>query len=130
MAGVKIFKQYSGGAAMPVQPPTADIFWSNFNLLASLFENTGPFLTPARMEAAAPALGARGGGTTGYALRQFVAGSHSWTLDTRVIFFNKHRVSPYNSQKGYYVQIEGRRFGLGQFPTLKQPPAPPAEKRT
>ncbi|MBK5307286.1 MAG: hypothetical protein JJD92_11420 [Frankiaceae bacterium] len=130
MAGVKIFKQYGGGAALPVEPPTANIFWENFNLLASLIQNTGPFLTPARMAAAAPSLGARGGGATGYALRQFLKDSYGWTLDTRVIYYNKHKVSPYNTVSGKYVQIEGSRFGLGQFPILKQPPAPPAEGRT
>jgi hypothetical protein len=132
MAGMKIYKQESGGAALPgdVQPPTVDIFWDNFNLLASLIENTGPFLTPARMEAASPALGARGGGATGYGLRQFFKGSHSWTVDTRVIYFNKHKVSPFNNADGKYIQIEGRRFAEGQFPTLKEPPAPPAEGRT
>jgi hypothetical protein len=129
MAGVKIFKKYGGGAALPVQPPTADIFWGNFNLLASLIQNTGPFLTPARMQEAAPALGARGGGTTGHALRRFTKGSWSWTADTRVLFFNKHAKSPYNNQGGKYLSIEGRRFDTGQFPTLKQPPAPPAEGR-
>ena len=130
MAGVKIFKAYGGGAALPVQPPTADIFWDNFNLLASLIENTGPFLTPARMHAAAPAMGSRGGGTTGYSLRRFTQDSYSWTQDVRVIYFNKHKPSPYNTLNGKYVQIEGRRFELGQMPTLKQPPAPPAEGRT
>jgi hypothetical protein len=130
MAGVKIFKAYGGGAALPVQPPTADIFWDNFNLLASLIENTGPFLTPARMAAAAPAMGARGGAATGYALRRFTKGNYSWTQDTRVIYYNKHKPSPYNNANGKYIQIEGRRFEVGQFPTLKQPPAPPAEGRT
>ena len=131
MAGMKVYKMMTGGAALPgdLQPPTADIFWGNFNLLASLIENTGPFLTPARMEAAAPAMGGRGGGTTGYELRQFFKGSHSWTVDTRVIYFNKHVQSPFNKQAGKYIQIEGRRFTDGQFPTLKQPPAPPAEDR-
>jgi hypothetical protein len=130
MAGVKIFKAYGEGAALPVQPPTADIFWDNFNLLASLIENTGPFLTPARMAAAAPALGSRGGGTTGYSLRRFSKDNYSWTQDTRVIYFNKHKPSPYNNANGNYIQIEGRRFEVGQFPTLKQPPAPPAEGRS
>lgn len=129
MAGVKIFNMYSGGAALPVQPPTADIFWTNFNMLASLIENTGPFLTPARMQQAAPALGARGGGATGHALYRFSKGNWSWTQDSRVLYFNKHQVSPYNGKKGKYISIEGARFENGQYPTLKQPPAPPAEGR-
>jgi hypothetical protein len=129
MAGVKIFNMFSGGAALPVQPPTADIFWTNFNMLASLIQNTGPFLTPARMQQAAPALGARGGGATGHALYQFTKGRYSWTKDTRVLYFNKNQVSPYNGERGRYISIEGSRFQTGQFPTLKQPPAPPAEGR-
>jgi hypothetical protein len=132
MAGMKVYKMMTGGAALPgnVQPPTVDIFWGNFNLLGSLIENTGPFLTPARMQAAAPAMGGRGGGTSGYELRQFFKGSYSWTVDSRVIFFNKHKPSPFNKANGVYIQIEGRRFTDGQFPTLKQPPAPPAEGRS
>jgi hypothetical protein len=128
MAGVKIFKMFNQGA-IPVQPPTADIFWGNFNLLASLIENTGPFLTPGRMQAAAPAMGARGGGTTGYALRRFSKGNYGWTQDSRVIYFNKHVPSPFNNAAGKYIQVEGRRFDSGEFPTLQQVPAPPAEGR-
>ena len=77
------------------------------------------------MDAAAPSLGARGGGSSGYTLRQFLQGSHSWTIDTRVIYYNKNKQSPYNTLSGKYVQIEGRRFASGPFPTLKRPPAPP-----
>jgi hypothetical protein len=129
MAGPKIFKMFSGGAAMPVEAPTADIFWGNFNLLASLIENTGPFLTPARMQQAAPAMGSRGGGTTGHALRRFAAGDWSWTQDSRVLYWDKHKASPYNGKNGTYVSIEGPRFDLGQFPTVKEPPAPAPEDR-
>jgi hypothetical protein len=82
------------------------------------------------MQEAAPQLGARGGGTTGHALRQFTRGSYGWTKDTRVIYFNKKAKSPYNNAPGKYIPIEGRRFDLGQFPVLKQPPAPPAEGRS
>ncbi|GAC1439826.1 MAG: hypothetical protein NVS3B26_05560 [Mycobacteriales bacterium] len=129
MAGVKVFNMYSGGAGLPVQAPTADIFWGNFDLLASLIENTGPFLTPARMQAAAPQLGARGGGTTGHALRRFSAGDYGWTQDSRITYFNKHAVSPYNNQPGKYISVGANRFDLGQFPTQAQPSVPPAEAR-
>lgn len=130
MAGVKIFNKFSGGAKLPVGAPTADIFWGNFNLLASLIENTGPFLTPARMQQAAPQMGARGGGTTGFALRRFTPNNYGWTQDSRVVYFNKHAASPYNGKPGKYIQVEGRRFDSGQFPTLQAVPAPPAEGRT
>ena len=128
MAGVQIFKRYNKGQ-LPVEPPTADIFWGNFNLLASLIQNTGPFLTPARMQQAAPQMGMRGGGSTGRATRGFTQNNYSWTQDVRVAYFNKNAISPYNKAKGKYISIEGGRFNLGQFPTLAQPPAPPAEGR-
>jgi hypothetical protein len=129
MAGVKIFKQYSGGAGLPVEPPTADIFWGNFNLLGSLIQNTGPFLTPARMQEAAPQLGARGGGATGHALRRFSRGNYGWTQDSRILYFNKHAKSPYNGAVGKYVSVGSNRYDLGQFPTVAQPAVPAAEAR-
>jgi hypothetical protein len=131
-AGYKIYKLGSGNAALPpgVGAPILDILWVNYNLLASLISNNGPVLTPARMQAAAPNLGSRGGGTTGHGLRRFSPGNWCWTQDVRVAYFNKHKTSPYNGKPGTYVSIEGRRFDLGQFPTLKQPPAPPVSGRT
>jgi hypothetical protein len=81
------------------------------------------------MQAAAPNIGSRGGGTTGHGLRRFSKDRWCWTQDVRVAYFNKHKVSPYNGKPGTYVSIEGRRFDLGQFPTMAQPPAPPARDR-
>jgi hypothetical protein len=131
LAGYKVYRAGSNNAAVPqgIESPTLDVFWSNYNLLGSLISNTGPILTPARMQQAAPAIGARGGGTTGHALRQFTKGNWCWIQDVRVMYFNKHQQSPYNKASGTYVSIEGRRFNLGQFPTLKQPPAPPPAER-
>jgi hypothetical protein len=130
MPSVKIYKMETGSSSLPVQPAVLDIFWGNYNLLASLIQNTGPFLTPARMQAAAPAMAGRGGGTTGHALRAFRKGSWCWTQDVRVIYWNKHAKSPYNGQPGHWITIEGQRFEVGQFPKVRQPPAPPAEKRS
>ncbi|MCU1673547.1 MAG: hypothetical protein JWN77_1660 [Frankiales bacterium] len=129
MAGVKIFSKYSGGAQLPVEPPTADIFWGNYNLLASLIQNTGPFLTPARMQQAAPQLGARGGGSTGHALRRFSRGNYSWTQDSRITYFNKRAKSPYNGAPGKYISVGNTRYDLGQFPKQAQPSVLPAESR-
>ena len=124
MSAVKIFKQSSQGAGQPVKSPSLQIFWDNYNMLASLIQNTGPTLTPARMQQLAPNLGSRGGGTTGRQRRAFEPGSWTWVKDVRVLYLNKHKKSVYNGQPGAYVQIEGRRLGLGEFPKLKQPPAP------
>ncbi|MEO6205057.1 MAG: hypothetical protein ABIO67_06720 [Mycobacteriales bacterium] len=128
MAGPQIFKRYNKGT-MPVQPPTADIFWGNFNLIASLIQNTGPFLTPARMQAAAPQMGMRGGGTTGHATRGFTKGSYGWTQDVRIAYFNKHAKSPFNNAQGKYISVGQSRYNLGQFPTQAQPSVLPAEQR-
>jgi hypothetical protein len=131
-AGYKVYKIGSRNAALPsgVGPPILDILWVNYNLVASLISNAGPVLTPARMQAAAPSMGSRGGGTSGHALRRFSPGNWCWTQDVRVAYFNKHKASPYNGKPGAYVSIESRRFDLGQFPTLRQPPAPPVSGRT
>jgi hypothetical protein len=131
LPGYKVFKIGSKGGDVPagIEPPTIDIFWNNYNLLAGLISNTGPLLTPARMQAAAPKMGGRGGGATGHGLRGFSAGNWCWEQDVRVLYFNKHKASPYNAAAGSYIGIEGRRFEIGQFPTLKQPPAPLAPDR-
>jgi hypothetical protein len=132
LPGYKVYEAGSNNAAVPsgLGSPTLDIFWNNYNLLASLISNTGPILTPARMQQAAPAMGARGGGATGHALRQFTKGSWCWIQDVRVMYFNKHKESPFNKAAGSWISIEGRRFNLGQFPTTKQPPAPAPADRT
>ena len=129
---VKVWRIASGQKALPEggEPPALTVAWANWNLLGSLIQNTGPTLTPARMQAAAVNLPARGGGTTGHELRKFENGSWCWIHDVRVVYWNKNKKSPYNGEKGTYVQMEGKRFDLGQFPTLKQPPAPLPEKRT
>jgi hypothetical protein len=128
LSGVRVFKA-GGGQALPVDPLTLQVFWENYSMLASLIQNTGPQLTPARMQAAAPSLGMRGGGSTGYALRGFAPGQWTWTRDVRTVYFNKHAPSPYNGKSGRWIQIEGGRKDFGQFADLPQPPAPPADKR-
>ena len=123
-SAVKVFRSSAPGASQPVKTPSLQIFWDNYNLLASLFQNTGPILTPTRMQQLAPSMGSRGGGATGHQLRAFEAGSWTWVKDVRVLYLNKHKKSPYNGQPGSYVQIEGGRHNLGGFDTVKQPPAP------
>jgi hypothetical protein len=128
LSGVKVFKA-GGGQSLPVDALTLQVFWENYSMLGSLIQNAGPQLTPARMQAAAPSLGMRGGGTTGFALRGFAPGQWSWTRDVRVVYFNKHKRSPFNGKPGTWIQIEGGRKDFGQFASLPQPPAPAADKR-
>jgi hypothetical protein len=113
-----------------VEPLALDDLWTELNMMASLIQNTGPILTPHRMLEAAPRLGMRGGGTTGRALRGFVPGDLTWTRDVRLVYWNRHRTSPYNGEPGTYVQAVDTRFGIGEFPDLDQPPVPLAADRT
>jgi hypothetical protein len=131
MAAVKVWRMASGKNALPTngQPPALTTVWANLSMFATLIQSTGPGLTPARMQAAAVHIPARGGGTTGHELRVFQPGSWCWTHDVRVSYWNKNKKSPYNGENGTYVQIEGKRFNIGEFPTLKQPPAPLPENR-
>jgi hypothetical protein len=121
--GPKVYAA-GGGKNLPMQPYVATGAWEGWNMLASLIENTGPDLTPARMAAAAPSMGTIGGGTTGQPELGFLRGSYDWTIDNRVVYWDQHTLSSYNHQPGAYVQIEGTRFLPKQYPKLSEPPIP------
>ena len=126
--GLRVFRL--GGGTANVSALSLDDAWSQYEMMASLIENTGPVLTPARMQAAAPLMGFRGGGTTGHPLRGFRPGEWTWNHDFRVVYYNKRRPSPYNGIPGTLVEVEGRRFDLGEYPVLPQPPVPAVGQRT
>jgi hypothetical protein len=63
-----------------------------------------------------------GGGTTGKALLSVSAGNWNWVQDTRLVYWDKHAKSGYNGQPGAYIQIQGPRFNLGQFPQAPNGP--------
>ena len=132
MPAVKVWRIASGKHDLPKngQPPALSIVWANLSMFASLIENTGALLTPARMQAAAPHMGMRGGGSTGHEQRGFDGSSWCWTQDFRVAYWDKKRKSPFNGENGTYVSIEGQRFTLGHFPKINQPPAPVAANRS
>ena len=106
----------------------ADTYLKQFVMFASLVENTGPGLTPARMQAAAPGMGRIGGGTSGHELLGFASGDWHWTQDTRVVFWDNNAKSGYNGVNGTFCAIEGSRFDLGQFPLLKGGPPIPSPR--
>jgi hypothetical protein len=128
MPGNKVY-QAAGGGATPITPLTLNNFWNNWNMMASLLQNTGPNLTPANMAALAPRLGSRGGGTGYQTRRAFENGELSWTRDVRLLYWDKDKKSPYNNEAGSYVKVGAQRFGLGEFPRAAQPPVPTADKR-
>jgi len=128
-AAAKIWNMETGNKPYPsgIGLATLDIVWSEYQMFASLIENTGPLLTPQRMRDAAPDLGARGGGNTGHPLKAFVRGGGAWTQDVRIVYWDKNKVSPYNGKHGTYVNIGGR-FNMN-FTPMAQPDAPEPENR-
>jgi hypothetical protein len=113
-----------GGTDLPMKPYVATGAWELWNMLASLIENTGPDLTPARMAAAAPAMGTMGGGTTGHPEFGFPKGNYDWTVDAAVVYWSKTTPSTYDGKPGTFVDIEGSRFLPEKFPKLSEPPIP------
>ncbi len=113
-----------GGTNLPMKPYVASGAWELWNMLASLIENTGPDLTPARMAAAAPSMGTIGGGTTDNYEVGFSKGSYNWTIDAAVVYWAKATPSPYNNKPGTFLSIEGSRFLPQSFPKLSEPPIP------
>jgi len=101
----------------------AGIWAQDYIMWASLIENAGPDLTPANMQARAPDMGSIGGGTTGHPLLAFHPGDWQWTQDARVVYWSHDTDSSYNGKPGTFIQIEGTRFNLGQYPVL--PAGPP-----
>ena len=122
-SGTRTFS-LGGGTNLPITGLEATILWQNYNMIASLIENAGPDLTPARMQAAAPSMGTIGGGTTDGALVGFSAGDYNWTQDAEVVYWDSARKSSYNGQAGAMVPIEGSRFLPGQYPKMSEPPVP------
>jgi len=136
--GVRVYRLGGGGNSLPcdnvsgsqqcITPITATDIWNQYEMIASLIENAGPQLTPQRMQAAAPSLGMRGGGTSGHPLEGFASGDWHMVQDARVVYWDQHRASPYNGKNGTYVQIEGTRFNLGQYPSAPSGPPIPATR--
>ncbi|HVA60460.1 MAG TPA: hypothetical protein VNG13_07970 [Mycobacteriales bacterium] len=127
-SAVKVWNLETGGKALPVSSAVLQIFWDNYNMLGSMIENTGPQLTPPRMQALAPQMGARGGGTTGYVLRQFLPNDWCWNQDVAVMYWDHKAISPYNGVAGHWIPVEGSRFNFN-FPAFAEPPAPEPENR-
>jgi hypothetical protein len=113
-----------GGKNLPEKAYVASGAWELWNMIASLIENTGPDLTPARMASAAPSMGTIGGGKTGHFEVGFSKGSYNWTIDSAVVYWAKNTHSTYNNQPGTFVSIEGSRFLPENFPKLSEPPIP------
>jgi len=76
-------------------------------------------------------MGTMGGGKSTNALLALGPGDWNWIQDARVMYFDKHKNSPYNDKPGTYVQIEGDRYNLTQYPGMPDgPPVPDTKSRT
>ena len=83
------------------------------------------------MAAAAPKLGSRGGGDTGFARRAFEDGELS--LDPRrprSLYWNKNKTSPYNGEtRRLRAGSAASASASASFPKAAQPPVPTVDKR-
>jgi hypothetical protein len=130
LAGPKIYKLGGGQGDAPTTPYNTTSLAKIWIMIANLIENTGPNLTPANMQARAPALGALGGGATGLPLLQFSNHNWNWTQDARIVYWNAHKTSPYNNIAGAYVNLSNNRYKIGEYPSEPSgPSAPPADGR-
>ncbi|HEX5268622.1 MAG TPA: hypothetical protein VFW24_17795, partial [Acidimicrobiales bacterium] len=125
-AGAKVFAAGAKGGSLPVTPLTAIGLWEDWNMMASLIENTGPSLDPTRMMAASGSMGTRGGGP--YATTGLGSGDHTWVQDAELVYWSPTKTSQWNGSPGTMVPIEGTRFSTN-FPTLQSPPIPAQAQR-
>jgi hypothetical protein len=105
--------------------PGASLDWDYYGLMATLLQGAGPSLTPAHVEQGAFATPARGGGSTGHALRGFSPGSYAWNQDMVRVYWDAKRTSRFNGLPGTFVAV-GSRITLGHYPT--GPPPFPANR--
>jgi len=131
--GVRLYRAGGGQGAPPITGAIASRLAQQWVMMAGLIQSAGPTLTPQTVRERAPAMGTVGGGSSGKAMYGFVKQSsgdinYNWLLDARVVYWDKRAKSSYNGAPGTYVQIEGSRFNVGQYPTLPDGPPIPANR--
>jgi hypothetical protein len=130
LSGPKIYHLGGGQGAPPTGAYNSTSLAKIWLMIADLLENTGPNITPANVQARAPALGSIGGGASGLPLFQFSNHNWNWTQDARIVYWNAHKTSPSNNKAGAYVNIGTTRYKPGEYPTLPDGPvAPPVDQR-
>lgn len=123
-AGSRVWQAAGGQGNPPYNSVTTQ--WDYVNMIASLIQGSGPNLNPGTMEAGAFRAGIRGGGDTNMVARGFKQGSYTWAQDMRTVYWSNKTISPRNQVNGTYIQIQGNRKMLGQYPAAKlQLPAMP-----
>jgi hypothetical protein len=120
MMGGKLF----GNGANEKQWDTYKTALTDLNyymLLGNLLQGAGPLLTPANVEKGAFSAGLRGGfadiNDSHFNARGFKPGNYGWFNDVDQVYWSQTaRSESMGNNKGAYVQIDGRRFLLGELP--------------
>jgi len=120
--GHRAYKAGGGQGQTPFE--TADLHWDYLNLMASSIQMAGPDLNPETFEQGAFRLGARG--DAAHPLRQISPGNYHWTQDVMRVYWSSTKPSPYNGERGTYVNIDQQRTKVDGWTRQKLalPPMP------
>jgi hypothetical protein len=110
-------------------PPGTDGNYSQLIETFDMLQAAGPDLTPANMARGVHALPVMGGPTYEYGRWDFRSspsgaptGDHTAVSDARFVYWDGTMTSPLNGNPGTYIQVfNGKRYGLGQWPTTLPP---------
>ena len=111
-AGQRVWNKAGGAGQGPFESMSAYVDY--FFMLGSMIQASGPTLNPDNAYAGMVRYGIRGDAT--HAGHGILNGSHSWTVDERIVLWDKNKASSYNAKPGTYVQVEGGRYRIGGFP--------------
>lgn len=122
--GHRVWAAGGGGKLGSTPYEAADTTWDYFNLLASSIQMAGPNLNPESFEQGAFRLGARG--DANHVLRQISPGNYYWNQDVMRFYWSSTKNSPYNGERGTYVEIDPKRTKVDGWAKgkLQLPPMP------
>lgn len=116
--GSRVWHAAGRTGALPF--PGVSLDWDYYSMMATLLQGAGPTLTPATVEQGAFVTPARGGGTSGHALRGFSPGNYAWNHDMVRVYWDPSKTSKFNGKTGTFVAV-GSRLTLGHYPTGPPP---------
>ena len=115
--GSRVWRAGGGQGNPPFTSVTVQ--WDYLNMIGGLIQGAGPDLNPGTMEVGAFRAGVRGGGDTNMVARGFKPGTYTWAQDMRVVYWSNKSISARNNENGTYIQIQGNRKMLGQYPNAR-----------
>jgi len=126
-AAVRVYKMMGGNKVGNFDTYKGALGELNYFMLAgTLLQAAGPALTPANMEKGAFSYGYRGGAAeindARFNRRGFKPGNYGWFSDMDQVMWAQGVPSEaMGNSKGTYVQLDGRRFELGEYPEGELP---------